>query len=65
MPEAAAGRAAARPVPFVFGMGNLGWMLLLALLMALEKNLPGGRRLSMPLGLLLLGWAAALVMVRL
>jgi predicted metal-binding membrane protein len=46
-------------------MGNLGWMLLLALLMALEKNLPGGRRLSMPLGLLLLGWAAALVMVRL
>jgi predicted metal-binding membrane protein len=52
-------------VPFVFGMGNLGWMLLLVLLMALEKNLPGGRRLSMPLGLLLLGWAAALVMVRL
>jgi predicted metal-binding membrane protein len=50
---------------FVVGMGNLGWMMLLALLMALEKNLSGGRRLSMPLGLLLLGWAAALVMVHL
>ncbi len=50
---------------FVVGMGNLGWMLLLGLLMALEKNLPWGRRLSAPLGLLLLGWAAALVMARL
>jgi predicted metal-binding membrane protein len=50
---------------FVVGMGNLGWMVLLGLLMALEKNLPWGRRLSAPLGLLLLGWAAALVVARL
>lgn len=42
---------------FVVGMGNLGWMLLLAALMAVEKNLPWGRHLGTPLGLALLGWA--------
>jgi predicted metal-binding membrane protein len=35
-------------------MGNLGWMLLLGAVMAIEKNLPWGRRFSVPLGLLLL-----------
>ncbi len=35
---------------FVVGMGNLGWMLLLAAVMAAEKNLPWGRRLRTPLG---------------
>jgi predicted metal-binding membrane protein len=49
---------------FVVGAGNLGWMLLLAALMAIEKNLPWGRRLSAPLGFALLGWAALLVAVR-
>ena len=39
---------------FAVGMGNLGWMLLLGAVMALEKNLPWGRRFSIPLGLLLL-----------
>jgi len=34
---------------FVVGTGNLGWMLVLGLLMAAEKNLPLGRRLSLPL----------------
>jgi predicted metal-binding membrane protein len=46
---------------FAFGMGSLGWMLLLAAVMAVEKNLPWGRRLSAPLGVGLLGWAAVMV----
>jgi len=39
---------------FAVGVTNLGWMLVLALIMALEKNASWGRRLSRPLGLLLL-----------
>jgi len=49
---------------FVVGAGNLGWMLLLAALMAVEKNLAWGRRLSAPLGVALLAAAAALVLLR-
>ena len=45
---------------FVVGTGSLGWMLALATLMAAEKNLPGGARLRMPIGLGLLG-AAVLI----
>ncbi|NCT82058.1 MAG: DUF2182 domain-containing protein [Comamonadaceae bacterium] len=45
---------------FAVGTGSLGWMLLLAAAMAIEKNLPWGRRLSTPLGLALLAWAALL-----
>jgi predicted metal-binding membrane protein len=45
---------------FVVGMGNLGWMLLLAAVMAAEKNLPHGRRLAAPVGVALLGWSALL-----
>jgi len=49
-------------VSFVVGMGSLGWMLLLAALMAAEKNLPAGRRLAAPVGLgLLLAAGAVLV----
>jgi predicted metal-binding membrane protein len=48
-------------IMFVVGTGNLGWMLVLAALMAAEKNLPWGRRLRTPLGLGLLGWSAAIV----
>jgi predicted metal-binding membrane protein len=48
-------------VTFVVGMGNLGWMLVLAAAMAAEKNLPWGRRLRTPLGLALIGWAGAIV----
>ncbi|MDR7270222.1 putative metal-binding membrane protein [Pelomonas saccharophila] len=47
---------------FVVGMGHLGWMLALAALMAAEKNLPGGRRLSAPLGWALLAAAALLAL---
>jgi predicted metal-binding membrane protein len=46
---------------FAVGAGSLGWMLLLAAVMAVEKNLPWGRRLSTPLGVALLAWAALLV----
>jgi predicted metal-binding membrane protein len=42
-------------------MGSLGWMLLLAAAMAVEKNVSWGRRLGAPLGVLLLGWAAVMV----
>ncbi len=46
---------------FAVGAGSLGWMLALAAVMAIEKNLPWGRRLSAPLGVALLAWAALLV----
>ena len=49
-------------VMFVVGMGSLGWMLVLAAVMAAEKNLPWGRRLRAPLGVGLIGWAAAIVL---
>jgi predicted metal-binding membrane protein len=45
---------------FTVGAGNLGWMLLLGALMAIEKNLPWGRRFSAPLGVVLLCWGLAL-----
>ncbi len=44
---------------FAVGAGNIGWMLLLGTVMAIEKNMPWGRRLSAPLGLTLV--AAGLV----
>jgi len=40
-------------VMFAVGVGNLGWMLLLGAVMAVEKNVSWGRRLSAPLGVLL------------
>ena len=48
---------------FVVGTGSLGWMLALGSVMAIEKNLPWGRRLSAPLGVLLLGAAGVTVLV--
>lgn len=47
---------------FIVGAGSLGWMLLLAVVMAVEKNLPWGRRLSTPLGVALLMGAALLAL---
>ena len=38
---------------FAVGSGNIGWMLALGAIMAVEKNLPWGRRLSSPLGVVL------------
>jgi predicted metal-binding membrane protein len=46
---------------FALGAGSLGWMLLLAAVMAIEKNAPWGHRLSTPLGVALLAWAVVLV----
>jgi predicted metal-binding membrane protein len=40
---------------FAVGAGSIGWMLVLGLVMAIEKNAPWGRRLSAPLGLFLVG----------
>jgi predicted metal-binding membrane protein len=48
---------------FVVGMANIGWMLALGIVMAVEKNMPWGRRLSAPLGAVLLGWGLILVLV--
>jgi len=50
---------------FVVGTGSIGWMLALGAIMAVEKNLPWGRRLSTPLGVALLTWAAAIVAINL
>jgi predicted metal-binding membrane protein len=48
---------------FLVSAGSLAAMLILGLLMAIEKNFPWGRRLSMPLGFLLLAAAAATLLV--
>jgi predicted metal-binding membrane protein len=42
---------------FALGTGSIGWMLLLGAVMAAEKNLAWGRRLSAPLGALLIAAA--------
>jgi len=47
-------------VTFVVGMGNIGWMLVLAAAMAAEKNSRWGAHLRAPLGVALLGWGAAI-----
>ena len=47
---------------FAVGVGSLGWMLALGALMAVEKNVSWGRRVSKPLGVALLGWGLALAL---
>jgi hypothetical protein len=37
-------------------------MLVLAAVMGVEKNVPWGKRISVPLGVFLLGWGLALFM---
>ena len=39
---------------FAFGVMNLGWMLLLGAVMAVEKNVSWGRKVSAPLGIVLI-----------
>lgn len=50
---------------FTVGAGSLGWMLVLAAVMAVEKNTPWGRQfdkfVGKPLGVALLAWSALLV----
>ena len=48
---------------FVVGMANIGWMLVLGTVMAVERNMPWGRRLSVPLGVVLLGYGLTLVLL--
>jgi predicted metal-binding membrane protein len=48
---------------FVVGAGNLLWMLILALLMAIEKNVRWGRHLSAPVGVALLSWGIILLVL--
>ena len=38
---------------FIVGLGSVGWMFILALIMAIEKNMSWGRRISTPLGVVL------------
>jgi predicted metal-binding membrane protein len=47
---------------FAVGTGNLGWMLLLGGVMAIEKNAPWGRKFSAPLGVALLVWGSLIVL---
>ncbi len=49
---------------FVVGMGSVGWMLALGAVMAVERNMPWGRRLSTPLGVVLIASAVAFAMFR-
>lgn len=46
---------------FAVGIGNIAWMLALGIVMAAEKNLAWGHRLSTPLGVVLLGAALGLL----
>ena len=48
---------------FAVGVGNIGVMLLLGAVMAVEKNMPWGRQLSAPLGVVLLVGGFALLML--
>jgi predicted metal-binding membrane protein len=43
---------------FVVGMTSLAWMFALGVVMAIEKNTRFGRRISAPVGLILLAWGA-------
>lgn len=43
---------------FAIGVGSLGWMLVLGGVMAVEKNIPFGRRMSAPMGVALLVWGS-------
>jgi predicted metal-binding membrane protein len=46
---------------FVVGTGSVGWMLAIGAIMAIEKNVAWGRRLSAPLGIGLLLTSAAIL----
>jgi predicted metal-binding membrane protein len=47
---------------FAVGGGSIGWMLALGAAMAIEKNLPWGRRLAAPLGVVLLAAGVAIAL---
>jgi predicted metal-binding membrane protein len=49
---------------FGVGVGNIGWMLALGVVMAVEKNARWGRKLSRPLGFSLLAWGLLILVNR-
>jgi predicted metal-binding membrane protein len=49
---------------FAVGVGNVAWMLILGAAMAVEKNMPWGRKLSAPLGVVLLVWGGFILFNR-
>ena len=48
---------------FAVSVGSLTWMMVLAIVMAVEKTVPWGRRLSAPVGVGLMGWGVMLLWV--
>jgi len=50
-------------VMFAVGVGNFGWMLVLGGVMAIEKNLTWGKRLSTPLGVVLIAWGLGSILI--
>jgi predicted metal-binding membrane protein len=52
-------------VMLIVGMGNVGLMLTFGAILAIEKNVAWGARLSAPFGAGLLGWAAVILAVHL
>ena len=50
---------------FAVGLGNLAWMFLLGAIMAIEKNIPWGRKLVRPLGIVLITWGISLAVLSL
>lgn len=48
---------------FAVGAGSLIWMIVLAVVMGIEKNVPWGRKLSAPLGVLLVGAGLVLLTI--
>jgi len=48
---------------FAVSVGSLTWMMVLAMVMAVEKTAPWGRRLSTPLGIGLMGWGVMWLLV--
>ena len=51
-------------VMFAVGTGSVAWMLVLGIVMAAEKNLPWGRKLGAPLGVVLIAGAVAVLLAR-
>lgn len=47
---------------FGVGVGNIGWMLALGVVMAVEKNMSWGKKISRPLGITLAGWGALILL---
>ena len=47
---------------FAVGAGSIGWMLVLGMVMAIEKNMPWGRQLAKPLGLILIVGSIAIIL---